>query len=279
MTVGPGWVPEGIDTTKANIARVYDYWLGGDHNFQADRDLARTIIALTPNARVVAQANRAFLGRAVRFLADQAGIRQFLDIGSGIPSGNSVHQAAQDIAPGSRVVYADSDDVAVAHSRLMLQGNLDAAIIHAELREPDKILADPEVRLLLDFSQPVAVVLSAVLHFIPDDDQAADILAALRGALAPGSYLVICHGCRDERPGLASSFETVYNSRVTGQLHLRTRDEITRLFDGFTLIDPGLVWIPQWRPDSPEQVPDDPQEYWGLVGVARYDGPQPSRQG
>jgi hypothetical protein len=171
------------------------------------------------------------------------------------------------------VVYADNDDVAVAHSRLILQDNPDAAIIQADLREPGKILADPETQLLLDFSQPVAVLLVAVLHFVPDDAEATDIVATLRGALAPGSYLVICHNCRDEQPGLASSFENVYNSRVTAELRLRTRDEITRLCDGFTLIDPGLVWIPQWRPDSPADVPDDPEKYWALVGVARYDGP------
>jgi S-adenosyl methyltransferase len=276
MTVEPGWVPPETDTTKANIARVYDYWLGGDHNFQADRDVARTIIALDPNFRTAVRANRAFLGRAVRFLAGQAGIRQFLDIGSGIPTENNVHQVAQDIAPGSRVVYADNDDVAVAHSRLILQDNPDAAIIQADLREPGKILADPETQLLLDFSQPIAVLLVAVLHFIPDDAEAADVVATLRDALAPGSYLVICHGCRDEQPGLASSFENVYNSRVTAELRFRTREEITRLCDGFTFIDPGLVWIPQWRPDSPADVPDDPEKYWGLVGVARYDGPRPS---
>lgn len=274
MTVEPGWVPEGIDTTKANIARVYDYWLGGDHNFQADHDTARAIIALTPNARTVARANRAFLGRAVRFLAGQADIRQFLDIGSGIPTENNVHQVAQATAPGARVVYVDNDDVAAAHSRLLLQDNPDATIIQADLREPGKILADPETQLLLDFSRPVAVLLVAVLHFIPDDAQAADILTTLRGALAPGSYLVICHGCRDEQPGLAASFENVYNSRVAAQLRLRTRDEITRLCDGFTLVDPGLVWIPQWRPASPADLPSDPEKYWGLVGVARYDGPQ-----
>jgi hypothetical protein len=277
MTVEPGWVPPETDTTKANIARVYDYWLGGDHNFQADRDTARTIIALDPNFRTAVRANRAFLGRAVRFLASQAGIRQFLDIGSGIPTENNVHQVAQDIAPGSRVVYVDNDDIAVAHSRLMLQDNPDATIIKANLREPDKILADPETQLLLDFSQPVAVLLVAVLHFIPDDAQAADILATLRGALAPGSYLVICHNCQDGQPELASSFENVYNSRVTAQLRFRTRDEIARLCDGFTLIDPGLVWIPQWRPDSPDDVPSDPEKYWGLVGVARYDGTQPGQ--
>jgi hypothetical protein len=277
MTVGPGWVPPEIDTSKANIARVYDYWLGGSHNFQADRDLARTIIALDPNFRTAVRANRAFVGRAVRFLAGQAGIRQFLDIGSGIPTENNVHQVAQDIAPGSRVVYVDNDEIAVAHSRLILQDNPDASIIKTDLREPDKILGDLETQLLIDFSQPVAVLLVAVLHFIPDDAQAADILATLRGALAPGSYLVICHNCQDERPGLASSFENVYNSRVTAQLRFRTRDEIARLCDGFTLLDPGLVWIPQWRPDSPDDVPSDPENYWGLVGVARYDGPRPSQ--
>jgi SAM-dependent methyltransferase len=273
MTVEPGWVPSGIDTTKANVARVYDYWLGGDHNFQADRDLARTIIALDPHIRTTMRANRAFLGRVVRFLAGQVGIRQFLDIGSGIPTENAVHQVAQETAPGSRVVYVDNDEVAVAHSRLLLEGNPDAAVIQGDLREPAKILADPGTQLLLDFTQPVAVFVSAVMHFIPDSDQPADIIATLRDALAPGSYLVICHACRDEQPSLATSFETVYNNRVTAQLNMRSRDEITRLCDGFTLLEPGLVWIPQWRPDSPEDVPQDPSKYWALVGVARYDGP------
>ena len=276
MTVDPGWVPPGIDTTKANVARVYDYWLGGDHNFQADRDLARTIIALDPNIRATMRANRAFLGRAVRFLAGQAGVRQFLDIGSGIPTENAVHQVAQDTAPGSRVLYVDNDDVAVAHSRLLLADSPDAAVIQGDLREPAKILADPETQLLLDFTQPVAVFLVAVLHFIPGTGQAADIVATVRDALAPGSYLVICHACRDEQPGLATSFETVYNSRVTAQLTMRSRDEITSLCDGFTLTEPGLVWIPQWRPDSPDDVPEDPSKYWALVGVARYDGPPSS---
>jgi SAM-dependent methyltransferase len=273
MTVEPGWVPPGIDTTKANVARVYDYWLGGDHNFQADRDLARTIIALDPHIRTTMRANRAFLGRVARFLAGQEGIRQFLDIGSGIPTENAVHQVAQETAPGSRVVYVDNDDVAVAHSRLLLDGNPDAAVIQGDLREPAKILADPGTQLLLDFTQPVAVFLVAVLHFIPDSDQPADILATLRDALAPGSYLVICHACRDEQPSLATSFETVYNNRVTAQLNMRSRDEITSLCDGFTLLEPGLVWIPQWRPDAPDDVPEDPSKYWALVGVARYDGP------
>src|ERR1017187_2449301 len=243
MTVEPGWVPPGIDTAKANIARVYDYWVGGDHNFQADRDLARTIIALDPAIRATMRANRAFLGRAVRFLAGQAGIHQF----------------AQDTAPGSRVVYVDNDDTAVAHSRLLLAGNPDATVIQGDLREPARILADPETQLLLDFTQPVAVFLVAVLHFIPGSGQASDIITTLFDALAPGSYLVISHAHRDEQPSLATSFETVYNSRVTAQLVMRSRDEITRLCDGFTLLEPGLVWIPQWRPDSPDDVPEDPR--------------------
>src|SRR5579872_3873808 len=164
MTVEPGWVPPGIDTTKANVARVYDYWLGGEHNFQADRDLARTIIALDPNIRTTMRANRAFLGRVVRFLAGQAGIRQFLDIGSGIPTQNAIHQVAQEAAPGSRVVYVDNDEVAVAHSRLILDDNPDATDIQADLREPAKILADPETQLLIDFTKPVGLLLMAVLH-------------------------------------------------------------------------------------------------------------------
>jgi hypothetical protein len=170
-------------------------------------------------------------------------------------------------------VYVDNDDVAVAHSRLLLADNPDATIIQADLREPATILADPETQLLLDFTQPVAVFLVAVLHFIPDTGQAADIVATLRDALAPGSYLVICHACRDEQPSLATSFENVYNSRVTAQLAMRSREEIAGLCDGFTLLEPGLVWIPEWRPDSPGDVPADPSRFWALVGVARYDGP------
>jgi SAM-dependent methyltransferase len=269
----PDWVPPGVDTGKANIARVYDWWLGGDHNFLADRDVARSIIAVEPNTRATMRANRAFLGRAVRYLANEAGIRQFLDIGSGIPTENNVHQVAQKAAPGARVVYADNDDVAVAHSRLILNDNPDAAVLQADLRDPAAILAAPETQLLIDFTQPVALLLVAVLHFIADTDQPGTILATLRDALAPGSYLVISHGCRDAKPDTASNVETVYNSRVAAQVTARTSDQVARFFDGFTLIDPGLAWVSAWRPDSPADVPDDPSKYWMLAGVGRYDGP------
>jgi SAM-dependent methyltransferase len=271
MTVEPGWVPPEVDTSKANIARVYDYWLGGSHNFRADQDAARTLIAMEPNTRAIMRANRAFLGRAVRFLATEAGIRQFLDIGSGIPTEQPVHEVAQGVAPGSRVVYVDNDEVAVAHSRLLLEASPDAAVIQADLREPAKILADPETQSLLDFTRPVAVLLVAVLHFVPDQARPAQIMATLRDALVPGSYLVICHSCRDARPDFADSATSVYNSRVAAQATMRTRDEIAGLFEGFSLVDPGLVWIPQWRPDSPADVPENPQQYWGLVGVGRKE--------
>jgi hypothetical protein len=266
-----GWVPAGVDTSKANIARVYDYWLGGNHNFLADQDAARVMIAVEPNTRAVARANRAFLGRAVRYLTEQAGIRQFLDIGSGIPTAQNVHQVAQQAAPESRVVYADIDPVAVAHSRLLLQDNPGAAVIQADLREPEAILAAPETQLLIDFSQPVAVLLVAVLHFIPDDADPWQIVATLRDALAPGSYLVVVHGTSESRPDIHDAFETAYTSRVAASLFLRRRPDILRFFDGFSLIDPGLVYLPEWRPDPSDDVPEDPRKFWGLVGVGRRE--------
>jgi hypothetical protein len=165
----------------------------------------------------------------------------------------------------------DSDEVAVAHSRLMLEDNPDATVIQADLREPAKILADPETQLLIDFTQPVALLLLAVLHFVPDEADPAQIMAILRDAVCPGSYLVICHACRDVKPDTADNATAVYTSRVAAQLRVRTRDEIAALFDGFTLLEPGLVWIPEWRPDSPADVPENPEQFWALVGVARRD--------
>jgi hypothetical protein len=265
----PQWVPPGIDTGKANIARVYDYWLGGTHNFRADRDAARAMIAIEPNTRTIMRANRAFLGRAVRFLAAEAGIGQFLDIGSGIPTGQNVHEVAHGTAPGTRVVYVDNDEVAVAHSKLILDGNPDVTVIQADLREPTKILADPAVRRLIDFTQPVAVLLAAVLHFIPDSDDPAKIIGTLREAMAPGSYLAISHACLDTDPGFAATGESAYSSRVAGQMTMRTSGEITGLFEGFTLVDPGVVWLPLWRPGPGDEVPEDPHRYWCQAGVGR----------
>ena len=268
MTGQPDWVPPGIDTKRANIARVYDYLLGGTHNFLADQDLARAITAVDPNIRVGCRANRAFLGRAVPVLA-AAGIRQFLDIGSGIPTQGNVHEVAQQVAPGARVVYCDVDPVAIAHSKVLLDGNPDAEIIDADLREPEEILAHPTTRQLIDFSQPTALLLAMVLHFISDAEDPWAIVATLRDALAPGSFIVLSHVENESRPEKAQATEKVYTRSVATSLQLRSRAEILRFFDGFELLEPGLVYIPQWRPDSPADVPDDPSTIWVRVGVGR----------
>jgi SAM-dependent methyltransferase len=268
----PGWVPPGVDTGKRMWPRFYDYWLGGSHNFLPDQDLARSIVAVEPNIPAMARANRAFLGRAVRFLASQ-GIRQFLDIGSGIPTQDNVHQVATAADPGARVLYADVDDVAVAHSKLILDGNDNAAVIQGDLRDPASILADPETQLLLDFTRPIALLLVAVLHFVADAEDPERLVATLRDALPPGSYLVVSHACSDPRPEHMSQFENVYRAKVASRGRSRTSAEIARFFQGFTLVDPGLVWLPQWKPDRPQDVPDDPEKYWFLAGVGRLSRP------
>lgn len=264
----PSWVPPGVDPKRANIARVYDYWLGGTHNFLADQDVARAIAAVAPAAPLIGLANRAFLRRAVRFLAD-AGIRQFLDIGSGIPTQGNVHEVAQEASPDARIVYVDIDPVAVAHSKAILGGNENAAIIAGDLRESKEILAHGETRRLIDASQPTGLLLVAILHFIADEEDPWQIVASLRDSLAPGSYLVLCHGTDDGQPKTARAVKEVYDRSVTSPLHVRSRADIMRFFDGFDLVDPGLVFIPEWRPDSPADVPADPREYGNLVGVAR----------
>jgi hypothetical protein len=267
----PDWAPPEVDTKRANMARVYDYWLGGNHNFLADQDLARAVCAVDPIVRTGARANRAFLGRAVRFLS-AAGIRQFLDIGSGIPTEGNVHQIAQQADSAARVVYADIDDVAVAHSRVILAGNANAAVIRADLREPEKILSHQTTRGLIDFSQPVGLMLVAVLHFIADAEDPWQIVATLRDALAPGSYLVLGQGTNADKPAVAQAFEEVYNRSVATDIHMRSRAEISRFFDGFDLVDPGLVYVSLWRPDSPADVPADPSQFANLVGVAQSPG-------
>jgi hypothetical protein len=268
MTEDLSWVPPGVDTKRANVARVYDYWLGGSHNFLADQDAARATAAVQPSVRVNARANRAFLGRAVRYLAAN-GIRQFLDIGSGIPTEGNVHEIAHRSDPAARIVYADVDEVAVAHSRAILDGNPSAAVIEADVREPKQILLDGTVRGMIDFSRPAALLLVAVLHFLADADDPWQIVATLRDALAPGSYLAICHGTSEGTPAALRAAEKVYNRSVATSVHVRSRADILRFFDGFDLVDPGLVYIPEWRPDSPEDVPEDPGKFWGLVGVGR----------
>jgi hypothetical protein len=268
MAEEPDWVPPGVDTRRANAARVYDYWLGGSHNFLADQDVARAIVAVEPRMRDMARANRQFLGRAVRYLA-AAGIRQYLDIGSGIPTEGNVHEVAQHADPAARVVYADVDPVAIAHSRAILAGNQNATIVEADLREPEKILASGDVRGLIDFGQPAGLLLMVVLHFIADAEDPWRIVATLRDALPSGSYLVLGHATYEGRPEVARATETVYNRSVPTELHLRSRTEIQRFLDGFEVVNPGLVNAPLWRPDSPADIPRNPRQFGCLVAVAR----------
>ena len=273
-------MPSGLDTSKANIARVYDYWLGGSHNFRADQDAARTLIAVEPNTRAIIRANRAFLGRAVRFLAAEAGVRQFLDIGSGIPTEQNVHQIAHEAAPGSRVVYVDNNEVAVAHSRLLLEADPDATIIQADLREPAKNLADPETQLLIDFTQPVALLLVAVLHFVPDSAEPAQILATLREALVPGSYLVICHSCRDARPDLADPAESVYGSRVAGDSACARATRSPASLTGSPWSIPGWSGYRSGGPTRPPAFPTTRSSTgaWSAWASARSSARGPGRR-
>jgi SAM-dependent methyltransferase len=268
MADEPSWVPPGVDTKRANVARVYDYLLGGSHNFLADQDVARAIAAVDPNVRVIARANREFLGRAVRFLAG-AGIGQFLDIGSGIPTEGNVHEVAQRADPGARVAYVEIDPVAIAHSKAILAGNENAAIIEGDLREPEKILAHDALGRLIDLGHPAGLLLVSVLPFISDADDPWQIVATLRDALAPGSYLAACHATDESRPTVTQAAQKMYNRSVSTQARVRSRAEILRFFDGFELVDPGLVYMPLWRPASPDDVPGDPSQFWCLVGVAR----------
>jgi SAM-dependent methyltransferase len=264
----PESAPPGVDSGQANPARVYDYWLGGRHNFPADRELGAAISALDPVVPAGARANRAFLGRAVRFLA-AAGIRQFLDIGSGLPAAGNVHEIARRADPAARVAYVDADPAVTAHGRAILGGDRNAAAVRADVREPERILGDPEVRRLIDFGRPAGLLLVAVLHFVPDADDPWRAVAALRDGLAPGSYVVLGQGTNADKPAVADDFEQAYNHRASSGIQMRSRADIRRFFDGLELVEPGLVYVSQWRPDSPADVPADPSQFANLVGVAR----------
>jgi S-adenosyl methyltransferase len=236
-------IPKDFDPKVPNIARIYDYMLGGKDNFAPDRAAAEQITAAFPEAPEGVRQNRVFLRQAVSYLAGPAGVRQFLDLGAGLPTQQNVHEVAHATAPNARVVYVDVDPVVCVHGRALLSGTEGVAMVEADLREPGQVLADPKVCELIDFGRPTALMLVAVLHFV--GDEAYDVVAALRAALAPGSYLVISHMVdTEERRADGSQVKQVY-SRTSAGLITRTKEEILRFFDGFELLDNDLFLPPE----------------------------------
>ena len=263
----PEWAPVGIDLDRPSAARVYDFYLGGFHNFAADREMGRQAVQMWPELPEIMRSNRGFLRRAVEFLVD-AGVRQFLDLGSGIPTVGNVHEVAQRRAPDAKVVYVDNDPVAVEHSQAILAGDDRTEVVQADLRDPDAVLADPTVRGLLDLTRPTAVLMVAVLHFVPDQDDPARLVARFRETVSSGSYLALSHATAGERADRAAEHRGLYQRTAT-PMTMRTREQVERLFDGWELVEPGLVYLPQWRPEPGGPELDRPERMPGLAGVGR----------
>ncbi|WP_329268010.1 SAM-dependent methyltransferase [Streptomyces sp. NBC_01451] len=265
----PAWAPRGIDISVPSVSRIYDFYLGGSHNFEVDREAARRALEFMPGLPKIMQANRAFMRRAVRFAADE-GITQFLDIGSGIPTFGSVHEVARAVRPEARVMYVDHDPVAVAHSQAVLAGDEHADVLAADLRKPREILDSPQVRALIDQNRPVALLLVAILHFVEDMDDPYTAVAELRDALAPGSLLVLTHASYEGIPLPSERAEgavDVYKG-IRNPLVMRSREAIARFFEGYDMVEPGLVPMPQWRPETaPED--EDAYSFSGFAGVGR----------
>jgi SAM-dependent methyltransferase len=265
----PAWAPQGIDISVPSVSRIYDYYLGGSHNFEVDREAARKAMEFMPGLPKIMQANRAFMRRAVNYAAGE-GVTQFLDIGSGIPTFGNVHEVAQKASAESRVVYVDHDPVAVSHSRAVLDGNEQAGVVSADLRKPQQILDSPETTGLLDLERPVALLLVAVLHFLEDEDDPQSAVAVLRDALAPGSLVIVTHASyegipvpKEQAGGAVDVYQNIRNPLV-----MRSREEIARFFEGYEMVEPGLVSMPLWRPDTPAEQ-EDPYAFAGFAGVGR----------
>jgi hypothetical protein len=257
-----------LDPRVPNVARMYDYMLGGKENYASDRAAVARLIEVAPAVPAFARHNREFLRRAVRFVAGQ-GVSQFLDVGAGLPTQESVHQVARAVRPDARTVYADNDPVVLAHSRALLSGTPDVASVAGDVRDPARLLADPDVTGLLDFSRPVCVLLVAVLHFVTDAEDPARLVAAFRAALAPGSYLILSHGtAHGAPPDLAArsgDASRVYDN-ATSRIFYRDPDQVSPYLQGFSLVEPGLVHISQWRPPVP--APDEFDGFLAAVGRA-----------
>lgn len=254
-----------IDTSVAHVARVYDYWLGGKDNFAADRRAGEQAIQAYPDIVYSVRANRAFLARTVRYLAAEAGIRQFLDIGTGIPTANNTHEVAQSVAPGSNVVYVDNDPVVLTHARALLvsgeQGYTN--YIDADLRDTERILT--QAALTLDFSQPVAIMLMAILQHIDDAEDPHAIVTSLLAAVPPGSYLTISHPAADLAAQQMAQMAERLNKLMAEKVTFRTQAQVAPFFQGVELVEPGLVRVQEWRPDT-EMEAKSPAALWGGMG-------------
>jgi len=248
------WEPSSVDMDRASAARMYDYYLGGSHNFEVDRDKAQEVLRVLPEARKFARDNRRFLRRAVEYGLTR-GIRQFLDLGSGLPTAGNVHEIAQRAVPDARVVYVDNEPVAVAQSADLLKDNPYATCIHEDICRPNSVLHHRETRRLIDFSQPLMVLMCAVLHFVPDERRPAEVVRAYSDALASGSYLALSHATATDYPDQLADVVGIYQ-RTQNTAHLRSRSEVTAMLAPFEhLVFPGVVYTPQWRP-----------EHWADVG-------------
>jgi hypothetical protein len=241
--------PADLDPSTPNVARMYDYFLGGKDNFRADRQAAAKVTEALPDVTAVARANREFLQRAVRYVAE-AGVDQFLDLGSGLPTQGNVHEIAQAAHPEARTVYVDSDPVVIAHAQALLSSNERAAAVRADLRDPDAVLNDPRTRRLIDFDRPVGLLLVAVLHFVPDEEEPADLVRRYRKVLAPGSHVILSHAAVEEQRNRDVS--TAYRG-ASASFIPRTRDQVTGLLDGMDLVEPGVVHLCEWRPTRAEK--------------------------
>jgi len=250
-----------------SAARIYDYLLGGKDSYPADRAVAESIIAQLPNARLAVQWNRAFLRRVVRYLVNEAGIRQIVDIGAGLPTVGNTHEIARDADAETRVVYVDHDPVVLAHARSMLHNVPNTAIIEQDLLEPDEILADPVLRALIDVREPTAFLFLSILHFVSDESNPAGLITALLDPFPGGSHVAISHATPDTVPEV-NDVERVFDD-ATEQAHVRSRADIVKLVSGLELIEPGLTWPPEWRPDPGDVVPPNAAESYYCVVVAR----------
>ncbi|MEV5748139.1 SAM-dependent methyltransferase [Actinoallomurus sp. NPDC052308] len=261
--------PESVDLSTPNAARMYDFFLGGKDNLAPDRAAAEMVLQIAPQIRIAAQQNRAFLGRAVRYLAE-AGIRQFLDVGTGLPTQNNVHQVAHAVVPDAPVVYVDNDPVVLAHGRAILAGSKNVHIVQADLRRPEDILESPEVRERIDFDRPFAILLVAIVHFLQDADDPEKIVARFRDVLPPGGHLVLSHVCGDALPEAVAPVTEIYR-RSSTPIITRSTERIRGFFGDLELVEPGLVNVSAWRPDTVEAKRVNeryPQGYF-LAGVAR----------